>query len=242
MVIDSLGRRARPSRPHSRHYHAIFEVPTAKTTGRLAYNVRLVANPSNEALLSIRGLRCGVNGRTLFERVDLTLAAGELVEVRGPNGSGKTTLLRCVAGLFTEDAGQVRVRPPERPLYLGHRPGVNPMLSTLENIRWYLALEGRPFSARACRDAADAVGLGRSAARPCAALSAGQRRRAGLARLVVSRARLWLLDEPFAALDDAGRDLARGLIGRHREAGGAVLCATHEAVPLPDAGRLELPG
>ena len=178
----------------------------------------------------------------LFEGIDLTLAAGELVEVRGANGSGKTTLLRCVAGLFTEDGGHVRLHSPERPLYLGHRPGVNPMLSTLENIRWYLALEGGAFTARACRDAVDAVGLGRSAHVPCAALSAGQRRRAGLARLVVSRARLWLLDEPFAALDDAGRDLARGLIGRHRERGGAVLCATHEALPLPDAGRLELPG
>ena len=201
-----------------------------------------MANPSNEPLLSIRGLACGVNGRTLFEGIELALAAGDLVEVRGANGSGKTTFLRCVAGLFTEDAGEVRVRPPERPLYLGHRPGVNPMLSALENIRWYLALEGQAFSADACRAAVDAVGLGGAGHLPCATLSAGQRRRAALARLLVSGAPLWLLDEPFAALDDSGRELVRGLVARHRDAGGAVLCATHEPVGLPGAQRLDLPG
>lgn len=201
-----------------------------------------MANPPNEPLLSIRGLTCGVNGRTLFEGIDLTLAAGQLVEVRGANGSGKTTLLRCVAGLFTEDAGRVRVRPPERPLYLGHKPGVNPMLSALENIRWYLALEELSAGADVCRDAVDTVGLGGAGHLPCATLSAGQRRRAALARLVVSEAPLWLLDEPFSSLDDAGRTLVRSLIGRHRDAGGAVLCATHEPVGVPDAGRLELPG
>ena len=201
-----------------------------------------MADPSNEPLLSTRGLACGVNGRTLFEGVELTLAAGDLVEVHGPNGSGKTTLLRCIAGLFTEEAGSVRVRPPERPLYLGHKPGVNPMLSAVENIRWYLALEGLSPPAEVCRDAVDTVGLGGAGRLPCAALSAGQKRRAALARLVVTAAPLWLLDEPFAALDEAGRALVRSLIGRHRDAGGAVLCATHEATGLPDAGRLELPG
>lgn len=200
-----------------------------------------MADPSNEPLLCTRGLACGVNGRTLFEGVELTLSAGDLVEVRGPNGSGKTTLLRCVAGLFTEEAGSVRVRPPERPLYLGHKPGVNPMLSVLENIRWYLALEGLSRGADICRDAVEVVGLGGAGHLPCARLSAGQRRRAALARLVVTAAPLWLLDEPFSALDDAGRELVRSLIGRHRDAGGAVLCATHEPVGLPGAGRLELP-
>jgi len=118
-----------------------------------------VANPPNEPLLSVRGLTCGVNGRTLFGGIDLTLAAGDLVEVRGPNGSGKTTLLRCIAGLFTEESGSVRVSPPERPLYLGHKPGVNPMLSALENIRWYLALEGLSRNAGVCRDAIATVWL-----------------------------------------------------------------------------------
>ena len=206
------------------------------------YNALLVANPSNEPLLCVRGLTCGVNGRTLFEGVELTLAAGDLVELRGANGSGKTTLLRCVAGLFTEEAGSVRVRPPERPLYLGHKPGVNPILSALENIRWYLALEGRAFHDEACRNAVDAVGLRGAGHLPCATLSAGPRRRAALARLVVTGAPLWLLDEPFAALDAAGRDLVRGLIGRHRDAGGAVLCATHESMGASDAARLDLPG
>ena len=178
----------------------------------------------------------------LFEGLDLTLLAGDLVEVRGANGSGKTTLLRCVAGLFTEEAGEVRVHAPERPLYLGHKAGVNPMLSAFENIRWYMALEGRSLRAQACRSALDAVGLGGAAHRPCASLSAGQRRRAALARLVLSETRLWLLDEPFTALDDAGRELVRGLVARHtQEDGGAVLCATHEAFRLPDARHLELP-
>ena len=201
-----------------------------------------MANPPNEPLLSVRGLTCGVNGRTLFGGIDLTLAAGDLVEVRGPNGSGKTTLLRCIAGLFTEEAGRVRVRPPGRPLYLGHKPGVNPMLSALENIRWYLALEGLSPNADVCHDAIDTVGLGGAGHLPCATLSAGQRRRAALARLAVTETSLWLLDEPFAALDDAGRELVRSLVGRHRDAGGAVLCATHESLGVLDAGRLELPG
>lgn len=201
-----------------------------------------MANPPNEPLLSVRGLTCGVNGRTLFGGIDLTLAAGDLVEVRGPNGSGKTTLLRCIAGLFTEEAGSVRVRPPGRPLYLGHKPGVNPMLSALENIRWYLALEGLSAGGDVCRDAVDTVGLGGAEHLPCGTLSTGQRRRAALARLAVTETALWLLDEPFAALDDAGRELVRALVGRHRDAGGAVLCATHESLGVPDAGRLELPG
>ena len=201
-----------------------------------------MANPPNEPLLSVRGLTCGVNGRTLFGGIDLTLAAGDLVEVRGPNGSGKTTLLRCIAGLFTEESGSVRVSPPERPLYLGHKPGVNPMLSALENIRWYLALEGLSRNAGVCRDAIDTVGLRGAGHLPCSTLSAGQRRRAALARLAVTETSLWLLDEPYAALDDAGRELVRSLVGRHRDAGGAVLCATHESLGLPGARRLELPG
>ena len=212
----------------------------SRGTGPVLYNAVPVANPSNEPLLCVRGLTCGVNGRTLFEGVELTLAAGDLVELRGANGSGKTTLLRCVAGLFTEEAGSVRVRPPERPLYLGHKPGVNPMLSALENIRWYLALEGRAFRAEACRNAVETVGLRGAGHLPCATLSAGQRRRAALARLVVTGAPLWLLDEPFAALDASGRDVVRSLVRTQCGGGGAVVCATHEDLGVAGARRLEL--
>ena len=195
-----------------------------------------------EALLSVQNLYAGYEGQSVLRDVSFDVPEGGLISMLGPNGHGKTTLLRCIAGLFTEEAGSVRVRPPERPLYLGHKPGVNPMLSALENIRWYLALEGLSRNADVCQDAIDAVGLGGAGHVPCATLSAGQRRRAALARLAVTGTSLWLLDEPFAALDDAGRELVRSLVGRHRDAGGAVLCATHESLGVPDAGRLELPG
>ena len=170
----------------------------------------------------------------------MTLTAGDLMELRGANGSGKTTLLRCVAGLLTEDAGAVRVRAGARPLYLGHKPGVNPMLSPFENIRWYVAREGQAFDPGQCEAALEAVGLGVATHVPCATLSAGQKRRAALARLLVTSAPLWLLDEPFTALDPAGRELVRTLIVRRRTEHGAVVCATHESTGLTGARTMEL--
>ena len=162
------------------------------------------------------------------------------MEVRGPNGSGKTTLLRCIAGLFTEESGHVDVARDEQPLYLGHKPGLSPLLTPLENLRWYLALQGREHRREDCLSALRNVGLEGSRLLPCRSLSAGQQRRAALARLSASSARLWLLDEPFAALDESGREIVRSLVQTQCRGGGAVVCATHEDLGVAGARRLEL--
>ncbi len=177
----------------------------------------------------------------MFHGIDFDLGRGELMEVRGPNGSGKTTLLRCIAGLFTEESGHVDVARDEQPLYLGHKPGLNPLLTPLENLRWYLALQGREHRRENCLSALREVGLNGSHLVPCRSLSAGQQRRAALARLKASSAPLWLLDEPFAALDESGRDIVRSLVRTQCSGGGAVVCATHEGLGVAGARRLELP-
>ena len=162
------------------------------------------------------------------------------MEVRGPNGSGKTTLLRCIAGLFTEEFGRVDITTDERPLYLGHKPGLSPLLTPLENLRWFLALQDREHRRENCLSALRSVGLEGSRLVPCRSLSAGQQRRAALARLAASTVPLWLLDEPFAALDESGREIVRSLVRTQCDDGGAVVCATHEDLGIAGARRLEL--
>lgn len=194
----------------------------------------------NEPLLSVVKLTCSVGRRRLFEGIDITLAAGEVMEIWGPNGSGKTTLLRCIAGLFPEQSGAVEILSQVQPLYLGHKSGLSPVLSPLENIRWYLALEGQDLSNVECVEAMHEVGLNGSHHKPCQTLSAGQQRRAALARLVVSQSPLWLLDEPLNSLDESGQDLVRSLVAKRCSSGGAVVCATHQRLGLPDVRVLEL--
>ena len=194
----------------------------------------------NVPLLSVRDLACAAGGRQLFQGIGFDVDPGELMEVRGPNGSGKTTLLRCIAGLFTEESGCVDVAVEEQPLYLGHKPGLSSLLTPLENLRWYLALQGREPRREDCLSALREVGLNGSGPVPCGSLSAGQQRRAALARLAASSAPLWLLDEPFAALDDSGRDIVRSLVRTQCGGGGAVICATHEDLGVAGAKRLEI--
>ena len=194
----------------------------------------------NVPLLSVRDLACAAGGRRLFEGIDFDLGPGELMEIRGRNGSGKTTLLRCIAGLFTEESGNVDIGAGERPLYLGHKPGLSSLLSPLENLRWFLALQGREPRREECLSALRNVGMEGSHFVPCRNLSAGQQRRAALARLAASSAPLWLLDEPFAALDESGRDTVRSLVRTQCGGGGAVVCATHEDLGVAGAKRLEI--
>ncbi len=163
-----------------------------------------------------------------------------MLEIRGPNGCGKTTLLRCIAGLFTQESGCVEIATDEQPLYLGHKPGLSLMLNPLENLRWFLALQGREHRREDCVSALHEVGLEGSQQVPCRSLSAGQQRRAALARLKAGSASLWLLDEPFAALDAPGRDIVRSLVRTQCAAGGAVVCATHEDLGVEGVRRLEI--
>jgi heme exporter protein A len=172
----------------------------------------------------------------LFQGVSFRVSAGEWIAVRGPNGSGKTTLLRCVAGLTHAEAGSV-TRAGDF-IYAGHLPGINDSFSADENLRGALALRGVAVDAAAATDALERVGLARRRQLPARRLSAGQRRRIGLARLMLDPAPIWILDEPLTALDDAGQALFEDLLARHLARGGLGLVATHH--PLAPAPVREL--
>ena len=185
----------------------------------------------SEPLLAAHALSCVVGGQRLFSALDLAVREGDLVEIRGPNGSGKSTLLRCLAGLYFPQSGSVATSAPVA--YLGHKTGLCADMSPLENLRWFAAVSNLRVGDVGLSGALDRVGLAGARHDRCGMLSAGQQRRAALARLVLGGAVVWLLDEPLTALDDAGTALARAFIDDHRAAGGATVCATHRSLALP---------
>ena len=189
-------------------------------------------------MLEASDLDCLRGGRTLFRGLSFSLQGGELLRIAGANGSGKTSLLKILCGLLAPDAGAVRWRgAPIRQLredysrhvvYLGHAPAVKGDLTAAENLAIACALAGREASPQQAKDALDRYGLAASTV-PVRRLSQGQRRRAALARLLLSTdAPLWLLDEPFAALDTAAARFTEELISRHVAAGGAAIYTTHQ--------------
>ncbi len=193
----------------------------------MADAMRLVA----EALSVFRG------ERLVLDRVSFGVPAGGALLLLGPNGAGKSTLLRALAGLKRLDGGRVSLDGGEavRPAYLGHQDGIKAGLTALENLRFAAAVSGRDPGA-----ALAALGLSPLAALPARLLSAGQRRRLALARLCLSGAAVWLLDEPTLGVD-AGSVAAFGtLLAEHRAAGGVVVAATHLPLPLPGAAALTL--
>ena len=174
----------------------------------------------------------------LFSDLNLTLTAGACTALTGPNGSGKSTLLRCITGLYPDYDGEIEAASCS---YLGHRPAVSASLTVLENLRWFAALSASAVAGRDdLLERLDAVGLAGYEDVLCGRLSAGQHRRVALARLGLDDSPLWLLDEPFTALDTAGQALVRALIAEHRDQGGAVLCATHQDLEVPGADTLQL--
>src|SRR5690349_21906685 len=182
--------------------------------------------------LSGRGVRCMRGGREVFAGLDFEASSGEVLAVTGANGSGKTSLLRLIAGLLFPaggaialDGGEAELTLPEQVHYLGHRDALKPALSVLENLAfWRNFLCGETFDADA---SLKAVGLDHAAHLPAAYLSAGQRRRLSLARLLAVRRPVWLLDEPTSALDTKGQDLFLSLMRDHLAGGGIVIAATH---------------
>jgi heme exporter protein A len=194
--------------------------------------------------LEARGLGCSRGAARLFRDISFEAGAGEWVALRGPNGSGKTTLLRCVAGLAHADAGETlwngaaiareREAFHAAVLYAGHLPGIKDDLSAEENLQAALALRGVPAMPAATHAALEQVGLGTRRRIPARKLSAGQRRRIGLARLALDPAPLWLLDEPLTALDDQGQALFERMLAGHLAGGGLAVISTHHMLdPRP---------
>jgi heme exporter protein A len=189
-------------------------------------------------MLEAHDLSCIRDAHALFVHLSLTLSAGELLQVEGANGAGKTSLLRILAGLSQPERGQVcwqgqpigRCRDHYQSdlLYIGHKPGIKAGLTALENLAFYHQVpEAGLWQALAC------VGLAGYEDLPAGQLSAGQQRRVALARLWLSRAALWILDEPFTALDKAGSAALLARLRGHAEAGGLVLLTSHQPLDLP---------
>lgn len=187
----------------------------------------------------------------MLRGVSIDAAAGDCVHVAGPNGSGKTTLLRVIAGLLTPERGGVSWR--DRPIaadrdaysasfsYLGHSDGLKPEFSAHENLAYEVGLRRR-LDPAAIDETLARVGLDQSRNQPARALSAGQRRRLAMARVMLTAAPLWILDEPFTNLDVAGISLLSEVIARHLDAGGTVLLAAHQppAIARHAVRRLDL--
>jgi heme exporter protein A len=202
----------------------------------------LEQSPVAQALLQARGLFCERDDRVLFSDLELSLDAGELLQVQGSNGSGKTTLLRILCGLNSSYEGELfwqgvpidddRETFLASLLYLGHRVGVNKILTARENLRWSAALHC-PKTDRDIEAALEAVGLMGYADIACRNMSAGQQQRVSLARLLLSPARLWVLDEPFTTLDVTGVKILENLLADHVARGGAVLVTTHHQLDVP---------
>ncbi|ERF82064.1 heme ABC exporter ATP-binding protein CcmA [Bradyrhizobium viridifuturi] len=196
--------------------------------------------------LSGRNLKCVRGGREVFSNLDLSAAAGEALAVTGPNGAGKTSLLRVLAGLLvpaegtiTLEGGDAELSLPEQAHYLGHRDALKPALSVMENLSfWREFLGGETKDAGGCLAA---VGLDHAAHLPAAYLSAGQRRRLSIARLLSARRPVWLLDEPTSALDTAGQALFVALMRDHLASGGLIVAATHLPLGI-DARDLRMGG
>lgn len=205
-------------------------------------------DPSSAAGFAAEGLACVRAGRRVFEGLSFALAPGDALLLRGANGSGKSTLLRCLAGLLRPAAGVLRrdgadiAEEPEthrsRLRYLGHHEAVKPQLSIAENLRFAAALAG--ISEPDIEAGLDAVGIGRLADLPARYLSAGQRRRLALARLVAAPAPLWLLDEPLSGLDAAAAARFAEMVAAQRQAGGMVVLSVHGPLELPGAAELDL--
>jgi len=203
-------------------------------------------------MLETRGLACERGGLRLFSALNIALDAGGLLRVRGANGSGKTTLLRTLAGLTRPAAGEVRWRGNaigedyrKEMLFLGHAAAVKDELTVRENLRFSSRISALEAPEEKISTALDRLGIARLAELPTRYLSQGQRRRAALARLALSQGiALWLLDEPFAALDDEAIERVSALCAAHLAAGGMLALTSHQDVPIaaPVARSIELRG
>lgn len=179
---------------------------------------------------------CVRGGRALFTGVDLDLAPGDALAVTGPNGAGKTSLLRLVAGLLPAQAGSITCGG--RMAFAGEQAALDPERPLARALRYWARIDGGG-EAEVAR-ALDAMGLGHLAEVPVRMLSAGQRKRASLARVIAGGAEIWLLDEPTNGLDTDSRERLEAAIAAHRAGGGIALVATHQPVAMAGARELAI--
>jgi len=195
-------------------------------------------------------LACSRGECRLFEGLSFTLEAGQWLHVKGENGAGKTTLLRTLIGLSPADCGEVRWRGSDIReqggdyrrafVYLGHQAALKDELSPLENLKLALLLDGFDPSEDDLLGALQRLGLHGREDLPARSLSAGQRRRVLLARLLLRPAELWVLDEPFSALDAGGAELLLSMVGDHLGSGGLAVMTHHQAIALADGREVRL--
>ena len=200
-------------------------------------------------LLEMRNLACERDEHFLFAGLNASLFAGQITQVLGPNGSGKTTLLRILAGVSQDFHGDIlwsgksiassRWDYANDVVYVGHLPGIKRSLTPLENLRWYAAAQGVEDD-KVLEAALNSVKLSGYEDTPCYRLSAGQLRRVALARLEFSRAGIWILDEPFTALDKSGVKHLEARLAAHAESGGLVIVTSHQDINIATLNTLDL--
>jgi heme exporter protein A len=207
------------------------------------------SNFQAQATLELKALAFERDDRLLFSDVCVALESGDILQVEGPNGCGKTTLLRILTTVLSPSSGQLLYRgkdvSPSRQsylqnlLFLGHLPGLKQSLSPEENLVWWRRLNScrESFSTT---EALALMGLQGYEDVPCFQLSAGQQRRAALSRLLMTEAQLWILDEPFTAIDKQGVSELNALLTTHAEKGGIIVLSTHQDLGIKDIKRLSL--
>ena len=197
---------------------------------------------TTESALTIDDLCCVRGDRVLFRNLSFAVGDGDLVHLKGHNGSGKTTLLRALAGLLLQETGEIRwqghnIRKLREEysrhlLYLGHLNGIKGDLTAVENLRIAATLDGFEISETRAWEVLGEIGLKGHEDLPSKHLSQGQKRRVALARLLANNAKIWILDEPFTALDVAAVDMLQDVIRRHLNAGGMAVITTHQEVAM----------
>jgi len=201
-------------------------------------------------MLSAHGLTCVRGDRRLFAKLDLAVGAGEWLHVRGENGAGKTSLLRLLAGLSQpaegeirwcgEPIGQAESAYRQNLLFFGHHGALKEDLTAMENLGFSAAMDGADFQEATALAALYKFGLKGREELPVRVLSAGQKRRVMLARLAIRKAKLWVLDEPFTALDVKAVDLLSNLISEHVANGGMAVLTSHQTMPIPGGRVVQL--